>query len=317
MLLANVGSNTTSITTAQRHADTLESFILSPPKEFGAVRRVGLRHAILLNVFKAAKNIEEQARALIRLAELAYGARDFAALDEFSQALFAIPFKPAQKAATYYRAVLLKRAGLLDTSAAMLQTINAPRALHTLGTIEECQGNWTEAARLHVEAMRSARDIDPFAFSSAGFQLAVLHSFEGNHAAALASFESLWPIVQVAAAAHPHLYPLWCNALAVEFTELGRVQEARAASAVATASPFARAYPEFQETAAEITEQRSSRAIVSVTLPQDETDAAEQRPPLAIQHRLSSPRRLPLAPPSPTPARLLTCAPIHGPPFRT
>src|SRR2546423_873902 len=37
-LLANIGSNTTSITTAQRHADTLDSFILSPPKESGAVR---------------------------------------------------------------------------------------------------------------------------------------------------------------------------------------------------------------------------------------------------------------------------------------
>src|SRR5436305_11805888 len=48
MLLTNAVSNTTSSRATQRHADTLESFILGPPlKESGAVRRVGLHQAIL------------------------------------------------------------------------------------------------------------------------------------------------------------------------------------------------------------------------------------------------------------------------------
>jgi len=318
VILANAGANATNIATAQKHIDTLESFILWPPqKESGAVRRVGLHPTILLNVLNAAKNIEEQTGVLIRLAELAYGARDYVALNELSRMLLAIPFRPAQKAATYYQAVLFKRAGQLDQAAEMLVDLHHPRAVLTLATIYESKGKWTEAVRLHVEMMRRAKDVDVFAFVCAALQLATFKAVDGDHARSLVEFQSLGPIVRTVAKSQPYLYPLWCNALAVEFTELGRVEEARAASAVATASPFVHAYPEWQETAAEITEQQVSRSIVSVTLPQDETDAAEQRPPLAIQHRLSSPRRLPLAPPSPTPAHLLTCAPIHGPHFRT
>src|SRR5690349_8171294 len=81
VLLANAGDSTTSITTAQKYADTFESFILWPPeKGSGATRRVGLNRAILLNVFRAAKDNEAQSRALLRLAEVAYGARHYAAL---------------------------------------------------------------------------------------------------------------------------------------------------------------------------------------------------------------------------------------------
>lgn len=317
VLLANAGNNAASITTAQRHTDTLESFILSPPqKESGAARRVGLHQAILLNVFNAAKNIEEQARVLIRLAELAYGARDYAALNELSHALFTIPFRPAQNAAIYYRAVLFKRAGQLDQAAAMLADLHQPRAVLTLAAICENKGEWTEAARLHVEVMRRAKEADTFSFVCAAMQIAMIKAIEGNHTAALAGFESLWPIVRAIAKTQPHVYPAWCNALAAELTELGRIEEAQAASVVAVTSPFSHAYPEWQETAAEIAAQQPTRTIVAVALPQIEMDALEERPRLLIQHCVSSPRRLPVAPPSPTTARLLTSAPIRAPTFR-
>ena len=315
VLLANAGDNTTSITTAQKYADTLESFILWPPeKGSGAVRQVGLNRAILLNVFNAVKSIEAQSRALIRLAEIAYGARDYVALNEISHALLAIPCKPAQNAATYYCAVLFKRAGQLDRAAALLTDLHQPRALLTLATIFENKGEWAEATRLHVEVMRQAKETDAFAFVCAALQLATVKAVDGDHAGSLAEFQSIAAMVRAVAKNHPYLYPLWCNAMAVELAAIGRIEEARAASAVAIASPIAQAYPEWQETAAEIAEQQSSRAIVTVALPQAEADAPDVRPPLLIQHRLASPRRLPLAPPSPIPTRLLSCAPIHGPP---
>jgi hypothetical protein len=47
---------------------------------------------------------------LIQLADLAYGARDYEALRQLSDALDALPFAPAKRAASYYKAVLLKRA---------------------------------------------------------------------------------------------------------------------------------------------------------------------------------------------------------------
>jgi hypothetical protein len=314
-LLANAGDNTTSITTAQKYADTLESFILWPPeKGSGAMRRVGLNRAILLNVFRAAKDIEAQSRTLIRLAEIAYGARDYAALNEIRKALLAIPCKPAQNAATYYHAVLFKRAGQLDQAAALLADLHQPRALLTLATLYESKGEWAEAMRLHVEVMRRAKDADVFAFVCSAMQLAMVRAIDGDHANALKGFQSLSMIVRAIANNQPYVYPAWCNAMAVELAATGRIEEARAASAVAMVSPIARAYPEWQETAAEIAEPQSSRAIVTVALPQAETDTPPPRLPLLIQHRLASPRRLPLAPPSPIPARLLSCAPVHGPP---
>jgi tetratricopeptide (TPR) repeat protein len=315
LLPANAGDNTTIITTAQRYADTLENFILYPPqKELGAMRRVGLQQAILLNCFNAAKNIEEQTRVLIRLAEIAYGARDYPALNTLSQALITIPFKPAQNAATYYRAVLFKRAGQFDRAASALADLHQPRALLTLATIYENKGEWGEATRLHVEAMRRAKETDAFAFVCAALQLATIRAVDGDHAGSLAEFQSAGPMVRTVAKTQPYLYPLWCNALAVEMAALGRVEEAQAASAVAIASPLAHAYPEWQETAAEIAEQQPSRTVVAVAVTPTEADAPQLRPPLFIQHLIPSPRRLPLAPPSPMPARLLTGAPTHGPP---
>jgi hypothetical protein len=278
------------------------------------MRRVGLNQAIRLNVFKTAKSIEAQSQALIRLAEIAYGARDYVTLNALSQALLAIPCKPAQNAATYYRAVLFKRAGQLDRAAAMLADLHQPRALLTLATVYENKGEWTEALRLHVEVMRRAKDVDVFAFVCAAMQLAMVRAIDGDHANALKGFQSLSPMVRAVAKTQPYIYPAWCNAMAVELAAIGRIEEAQAASAVAMASPIARAYPEWQETAAEIAEPQSSRAIVTVALPQAAADATVERPPLLIQHRIASPRRLPLAPPSPLPARLLSCAPTHGPP---
>jgi tetratricopeptide (TPR) repeat protein len=222
--------------------------------------------AILHRIAAANESFEQATRRLLQLADLAYGQRDYEAMRELSEALAAIPFAPAQRAASYYQAVLLKRAGLFDAAALMLAPISAPRALLTLGTIEENRGNWTEAARLHVEAMSAGRDVDPFTVAGAQMQLATIRSIEGDHAGALHAFQSMWPLLRIAARSHPYLFPLWHNAVAVELGALGRADEARAAVAIALASPVADSYPEWQETAAELRE--PERVAVVVVEPQ-------------------------------------------------
>jgi hypothetical protein len=227
-----------------------------------------LSGAILHRIAIANESFEQATRRLLQLADLAYGQRDYDGMRQLSDALAAIPFAPAQRAASYYQAVLLKRAGLLDAAAGMLAPINAPRALLTLATIHECKGNWTEAARLHVEALRAGRDVDPFTVAGAQMQFATIQAIEGDHAGALHSFQSLWPLVRAVAKSHPYLYPAWHNAMAVELGELGRADEARAASQVATASPIADRYPEWQATADELRE--SERSICTVSAPKRE-----------------------------------------------
>lgn len=231
-----------------------------PVRARAGERSLAIYHAI----GTVAESFEQASRRLFRLAEIAYGARDYAALKEITAALSAIPYQPAERAARYYQAILIKRAGDLDRAADLLATIQAPRALHTLGTIEECRGNWTEAARLHVEAMRAARGLDVFTVTSARLQLAAIRAVDGDHAGALADFQSMWPTLRTAARAHPHLYPLWCNALAVELGELGRIEEARQAAAIAIASPVADRYPEWLETAEDLHQAEQAGAIVVV-----------------------------------------------------
>ncbi|MFL6275002.1 MAG: hypothetical protein ACJ74G_07290, partial [Blastocatellia bacterium] len=137
------------------------------------------------------------------------------------------------------------------------------------------------------------------------------------HHRAVEQLEVLYPIARHFACVNPRLYFDLLNSLAVEYVGCGRIQEAEAAIRPVLVSPLARTIKEYRETAAEIAEQQSSKAIIVVALPQDAPDESEEGPrPLTLSEPLT-PARLPLAPPSPMPARLLTCAPIHGPPFRT
>ena len=126
----------------------------------------------------------------------------------------------------------------------------------------------SQAARLHVEAMKASRQVDPFTFAGAAMQLATIQAIEGDHAGSLHRFQSIGPMVRAVARLQPYLWPLYCNALAVELSELGRIDEARAASAVAVASPIANAYPEWQETAAEL--RQTETAHVSVVIKRQE-----------------------------------------------
>ncbi len=146
-------------------------------------------------MFRAAKDNEAQSRALIRLAEIAYGARHYAALHAISRAVLAIPCKPAQTAATYYRAIVLKRVGQLERAATLLADMHQPRALLRLATIFESKGERTEAMRLHVEVMRRAKEVDAFAIAGAAIQLATARSIDGDHAGALAEFGSIRSLV--------------------------------------------------------------------------------------------------------------------------
>jgi len=97
---------------------------------------------ILTAIAAANESLEQATGKLIRLAEIAVSQRDYPALAELASALQAIPFAPGQRAGKYYQAVTLRRAGQVDTAAAMLSAIPSPRALNSLGTIEQVKGNF-------------------------------------------------------------------------------------------------------------------------------------------------------------------------------
>ena len=244
------------------------------PEKAGGRAFTGILHAIA----DRQESFTVATRRLICLADLAYGQRDYDALRELSAALSAIPFQPAQRAGQYYVALLHTRAGQLDRAAELLAPLHAPRALLTLGTVEEYRGNFTEAARLHVEAMRAGRGVDLFTVAGAQMQLATIRAVEGDHGGALYNLQSAGPLVRLAAASQPALYAIWHNSLAVELCELGYRDEARQAIAIALASPIADRYPEFEATGAEIAEKQPARIAVAVVSPQEDAETTEARP---------------------------------------
>jgi tetratricopeptide (TPR) repeat protein len=262
--------------------ETPKGSVSALPDKAGGLRAFA---EILTHVASAQESFEQVTRRLIRLCEIAYGQRDYKRLREITEALQSIPFTPAQNAARYYQAVLLKRQGELDRAASLLGDLSAPRALLTLGTIEEYRGDFDSAARLHVEAMKASRGVDAFTYAGAAMQLATIKAVSGDHAGSLHSFQSIGPLVRLAAASQPYLWPLYCNAVAVELSELGRVEEARRASAVAVASPIAEAYPEWQETKREIEQAQPARLVVAV--PQ-----REESEPASLSENGSEPRRI-------------------------
>jgi tetratricopeptide (TPR) repeat protein len=225
----------------------------SPPRLYAH-----LLGAALHKTANHSQAIQGLARRLIRVAELAYGARDIDALNEVSEVLTGLPLQSARDAGLYYLALIAKRQGELERSRGLLDpltTSSSPiiqaRAIQSLATVYECEGNMGEAVRLHVETLRVARHVDPFSVFGALAQLSALKSTEGDHTAALSDLNRALPIVRAAAKQHPYLWPLYHNELAVELGALEKIEEARAHSRIAVASPFAPAYQEWHETAEE------------------------------------------------------------------
>ncbi|MEK6286622.1 MAG: hypothetical protein AABO57_12855 [Acidobacteriota bacterium] len=124
------------------------------------------------------------------------------------------------------------------------------------------------ATFFYREAMRIGARDDAFAPATlcfASWMTAVVKAMEGDHRGALADLESMFPLVRLASSVQPYAYYEYLNTLAVELTEAGRLEEARNASRIVLASPFASAYPEWRETRDEIQLKglRSSRSVVA------------------------------------------------------
>jgi tetratricopeptide (TPR) repeat protein len=319
-LLVNAGMETTS--NMQRQTDSLASFILSPlQKNVGYTHPARFYHVnSLLTLFSRIKDVGEIARHLMRAAELASGRRDHQALAEISSLLCSLPNKAAQSCGLYYKALAIKQSGriedskrLLDSSFSAAPPAIEARALQALGSIYEAHGKIDEAIRLYTQTMRLMR-FDAFASIGASIQISAIKSMAGDHEGALSDLENLWPLVRVVALQYPHLYFQFHNEIAFELGQVGRLDDARRAIAVAVASPVATAYPEWSETAAELALEPKR---ICISIPQDAPGELEIRPRTLIFSEPSTPRRLPVAPPSPILTHLLACVSPRAPPLPT
>lgn len=293
----------------------------APPERQRTITDTARQVFTFLNISNSFQD-ELWARRLIAMADVAYSQKRNDELQVFGQLLELN--KRHKFIGTYYRGLAVLRSGsgdlnhaqqLLEQASEYAPVLYRARAILSLGAVEGYRGN-ISAELPHYERVQRIEQADYYTRIEASRAVALIHSLAGDHRRAVKQLEALHPLVRHFARVNPRLYFDLLNSLAVEYAECGRIEEAEAAIRPVIISPLAQSVGEYRETAAEIAAQRSSRTAVTVSLPQDETEAPEERPRLPIQHRIPSPIRLPVAPPSAIPAHLLTCAPIHGPPFQ-
>jgi tetratricopeptide (TPR) repeat protein len=211
-------------------------------------------------IFKRRARKETVSRLAQHLAETAHHAYDLRQLDtvwDASLMLLALPVSEQLKqVGTYYQAKYLWYKGQINEACAMLAQVadKAPlryraRAVQLLAMTHHAQSDFDSALSLYREAGNIAASnewCDPLTTITASQNIAVLKSMNGDHRAALAGLEKLFPLVR--AIPEPYKYYHYLNSLAVELGEVGRIEEAQNISNIVLASPYAFAYPEWRET---------------------------------------------------------------------
>jgi len=230
----------------------------------------------LIRTLNTKKNLGDLVTKLALLADHAYAFRRFEAIGWIGEVLLSLA-RSNQMASLgqYYTALSLNRGarGNPREATPLFEQVaeNGPlhyraRALLALGSNSLAQHDSKAAAGLYRELMRLLSNNREYVTRSDVMRVtAVIRGIEGDHHGALEDLERQFPLVRVASRERPDVFYDYQNSLAVELACVGRFEEARHASEIALASPFANAYPEWRETRREIElgERRPSRAAVS------------------------------------------------------
>ena len=216
--------------------------------------------------------------ALVNAAEHAYGLRWMNEVEQVSILLRTLP-NPYETVGQYYHALYKKRGGSFDEARLIFENIATygpahckARAIASAAAVAFDSGAFHVALPLFVDACRAATSralADPQTVVMALRMVGVLKSIDGDHSGALEHLDRMFPLVRAIASCQPSLLYAYLNSLAVELMAVGRLEEAANASRRALASPYADAYPEWQETGRDISvkRRRPSRSVVTVGSP--------------------------------------------------
>jgi hypothetical protein len=219
----------------------------------------------LIRALHSARSLANLGERLVSIADHAYATRQLEIVGQAGQLLSALPLsRQVESAGHYYQALALNQRGRGDTVRAGLLfeqvADDAPlqyrtRAMLALGSNSLATGDARTAMSFYREVNRivtRSHAFDPVTLCFASRMPAVIRGMDGDHQGAVADLEKMFPLARMAGTLQPYAYCDYVNALAVELAETGRLEEARRASVIALASPFAPAYPEWRETFNEI-----------------------------------------------------------------
>jgi hypothetical protein len=258
--------------------------------------------------FHTERILKDLAARFAAIADHAYLHREFDVVGHVGQILSELPADPIKVVGQHYQALSLRKGGLGDSvrAATLLQQVadSAPllyraRAMLALGAVSHDAGDDRTAMSFYREVARLETHnhvFDPMTSYTASRMTAVIRSMQGDHHGAVADLERMFPLARMASSRQSYAYYDYMNTLAVELGEVGRLEQARHASEIAIASPFAPAYPEWRETFDEIEakQRRASRSIVGIRLTMSETRSTAQ----SVGSQRDNLLRLPVAEPS-------------------
>jgi tetratricopeptide (TPR) repeat protein len=261
----------------------------------GASSFAGLAEVVrALHRVKSQYELDSAALRLLDLARMARVVRQPEICRSASNTVLSLPVSYAlHTAAGYYETISGSKSDIVCLRTALGRAADgAPpefraRIVFQIGYGYEAEGNIEEAARYYVETARAARGVDALSRVHALCSLAYLRSQEGDHALAVADFESLSPIVHVLSRVSPLIYCDYLNNFALVLSRAGLFEEARRSLRIALASSFAPRFPEWRETENEIEEaaqkeprRRSATAtVVAIPTPRGSPRKAPIRAP--------------------------------------
>jgi tetratricopeptide (TPR) repeat protein len=217
-------------------------------------------------LLKGFSGCEALGNQLTRRAEVAHAFRQFQKVRELALILSNIPLKGYKAISTYFLAVAANNKGAGDQDEAgrlfELAIDTAPdaykvKSILSLGALSFHKRDFDSALYFYQEAIKGGPLSGPCMQAIKG--ISTIKAIEGDHRHAVNDLERVLPIIKYAPS---HTYFDLLNSYAVELGEVGRKDEARNIIRHVVASPFALAYPEWQETAQELKE--PDRSFISV-----------------------------------------------------
>jgi tetratricopeptide (TPR) repeat protein len=229
-------------------------------------------------LFTGIGSYQELGNRVIRQIKAAHAFRQIEQVRELSSLLLNFPIKEYQLIAQYYLywCRYRNREYDIDSLEVIIDHTQAykAQALLTRGTLEYDNRRNREAFYFYSEALKARPNVSEYIAISRA--IAVAKAVDGFHNLALNDLEKVLPLIKHA---EPRLYFDFLNSYAVELGEAGRLQEARNVSSLVLASPFIHAYPEWQETHAELSLKQKNHSSVTVPcLPKQQPKPRQVKP---------------------------------------
>src|SRR5262249_1611489 len=273
------------------------------PSQFSSA---GLYQDLALTLVCSAVHQRELLATMVTAAEDAADLNQVAAIGAIGNVLEELaPSGQIASVGSYYKGLAALRGGSLEEGRLRVEQAFSDlpaafksKALLALAACYWRRGDPILSSKLNLEALAISTRKETYnlrSFVGAMRNLATFKSLEQrDYSGALAALKQSLPVARVVGLRRPFVYYHHLNNIAAELWEIGRVSEAWTVIHQPLASPLARHYPNWRETATDIATRMSTvtRTVVTVALPEVPHDDNEPQAEKAVESRETTPAKV-------------------------